>query len=291
MGENPGPASANPASSPHSFLYIRNDPPEKPIDKKTKVRRNRDMAALQAKNRPESLTQVLQDLSAQLIRGSNLAEESSQERTRESPDSSASSALSLESLLHKGLANGRISEFFGESSSGRTSLALALLAATVQRGELAVWIDLSDSFDPASARDFGVDLNKLLWVRCSELRRALSCAESVLKAPGFGLVILDFVALQQRHSLQNIPRSVWFRLRRAAQKARVPLLLLSQDQLAGSCASFTLQLSAQEVLVSERPCFIEGLKGELRSLRVPGAPPEQSASLRLSHALSPRKNL
>ncbi|MBW2712228.1 MAG: hypothetical protein JRC77_00590 [Deltaproteobacteria bacterium] len=248
--------------------------------------------ALQAKKTPgapskrESLERVLQDLSCQLTRGSHMAEDVAEEKPLEAAASVLPETSSIHRILQEGLATGRISEIFGKNSSGRTSLALALLAAVIQREQLAVWIDLSDSFDPASARDFGVDLDKLLWVRCSELRTALRCAESVLKAPGFGLVVLDFVALQQHRSGQRIPRSAWFRLRRAAQKARVPLLLLSQEPLSGSCASLALQLTSREVLVSEHPNFIDGLKGELRSLRVPDAPPEQSASLRFSHALA-----
>jgi hypothetical protein len=245
------------------------------------------MTTLHAKTLPD---QLLEALKTQLTRGSQLAAPGRPSTCSSETTLPSTVYESLHELLKEGLASGQISEVFGKSSSGKTSLALALVTATLQPDELAVWIDLSDSFDPSSAQDFGVELQHLLWVRSPELRTALRCAESVLRAPGFGLVILDFVALfaaqQKRSNLQSIPRSAWFRLQRAAEKTQVPVLLLSEESLAGPCASLALQLTAQEVLVSKAPNLVEGLRGELRSLRVPGAPPEQSAILRLSHGFS-----
>jgi len=61
---------------------------------------------------------------------------------------------------------GRISEIIGTRSSGRTTLLHALLAASTGRGEHAALVDTKDAFDACSAASLGVELSKLVWVRC-----------------------------------------------------------------------------------------------------------------------------
>lgn len=74
---------------------------------------------------------------------------------------------SIDALLEGGLPLGAISELAGPECSGRTSLALSFLAGRTQEGGVCAWIDVSDALDPASAAAEGVDLARLLWVRCS----------------------------------------------------------------------------------------------------------------------------
>jgi hypothetical protein len=69
-------------------------------------------------------------------------------------------------LLEGGLPIGAISEFVGPESSGRTSLALSFLAGATRAGRVAAWLDVCDELDPESAAAAGVDLSRLLWVRC-----------------------------------------------------------------------------------------------------------------------------
>ncbi len=73
----------------------------------------------------------------------------------------------VDELVGGGLPVGAISEFAGPESSGRTSLALSFLARITQAARVGVWIDVEDGFDPESAAAAGVDLQRLLWVRCS----------------------------------------------------------------------------------------------------------------------------
>ena len=68
--------------------------------------------------------------------------------------------------LTGGVPRGGLTEIFGPASSGRTSLLLALLAQTTAREEVCALVDASDAFDPHSAAAAGVDLKRLLWVRC-----------------------------------------------------------------------------------------------------------------------------
>jgi len=75
----------------------------------------------------------------------------------------------VDDVLAGGLPVGSITEMVGPESSGRTSLALSFLARITQAANVCAWIDVSDVFDPESAAAAGVDLSRLLWVRCGVL--------------------------------------------------------------------------------------------------------------------------
>jgi recombination protein RecA len=72
----------------------------------------------------------------------------------------------LDDVLRGGLPIGAMSEMVGPECSGRTSVALSFLAQMTQAGKICCWIDVANTFDPASAAAAGVDLKRLLWVRC-----------------------------------------------------------------------------------------------------------------------------
>ena len=75
-----------------------------------------------------------------------------------------------DALLEGGLPVGAISEITGPASSGRTSLVLAFVARRTAEERVCAWVDTSDSFDPESAAANGVNLRRLLWVRCGEAK-------------------------------------------------------------------------------------------------------------------------
>jgi hypothetical protein len=72
---------------------------------------------------------------------------------------------SLDEILQGGLPVGAVSELVGPECSGRTSVALSFLARMTQTAKVCAWIDGCDALDPVSAAA-GVDLARLLWVRC-----------------------------------------------------------------------------------------------------------------------------
>ena len=86
---------------------------------------------------------------------------------RPAPEMVSSGIPQLDSLAG-GLARGCLTEICGTASSGRTSVLLSALARATQRGEVCALVDASDSFDPASAAAVGMEMNRLLWVRCGE---------------------------------------------------------------------------------------------------------------------------
>jgi recombination protein RecA len=78
----------------------------------------------------------------------------------------ATGIRNVDELLEGGLPLGAISEVCGPECSGRTSLALSFIARTTQAGKVCAWIDVSNALHPESAAASGVDLKRLLWVRC-----------------------------------------------------------------------------------------------------------------------------
>jgi recombination protein RecA len=72
----------------------------------------------------------------------------------------------IDTLLEGGIPIGAITELAGPECSGRTSLALSLMARITHSDRAAAWIDVSDALHPESAAAAGVDLDRLLWVRC-----------------------------------------------------------------------------------------------------------------------------
>jgi recombination protein RecA len=72
----------------------------------------------------------------------------------------------VDELLGGGLPLGAITEMAGPECSGRTSLALSFIAGMTQTAKVCAWIDVSNTLHPESAAAMGVDLRRLLWVRC-----------------------------------------------------------------------------------------------------------------------------
>jgi len=91
----------------------------------------------------------------------------SQLAARPTPEMASSGIPELDALTG-GLPRGCVTEICGPASSGRTTVLLAALAAATRRGEYCAVIDASDSLDPQSVADAGVDLDRLLWVRCGD---------------------------------------------------------------------------------------------------------------------------
>jgi hypothetical protein len=107
-------------------------------------------------------------------------------RERIAPLMIATGVTALDALTG-GLPRGALSEIAGQASSGRTGVILTALAGATRRQEACALVDASDSFDPASAVAAGVDLERLLWVRCSNMpRRKFGAAHTALSRPGPG---------------------------------------------------------------------------------------------------------
>jgi recombination protein RecA len=73
---------------------------------------------------------------------------------------------SIDAVVHGGLPLGAITEIVGPECSGRTAFALSFVAGLTHSAKVCAWVDVSDTLHPESAAASGVDLSRLLWVRC-----------------------------------------------------------------------------------------------------------------------------
>jgi recombination protein RecA len=90
----------------------------------------------------------------------------------------------VDELLEGGLPLGAITEVVGPVCSGRTTFALSFLAGMTRARKVCAWIDVTDEFDPESAAATGVELSRLLWIRCGVHRVSQTACRS---QPGFTL--------------------------------------------------------------------------------------------------------
>ena len=104
----------------------------------------------------------------------------------------------LDELLQGGLAAGVITEVVGQECSGRTTLALAYAAAVTRGGSVCAWVDVADALDPVTVAANGVDLARLLWVRCGE--RQAPSSPAVPESLHEVAATAGFAASQPRHT-------------------------------------------------------------------------------------------
>lgn len=81
--------------------------------------------------------------------------------------------VALDEVLQGGLPVGAVIELVGPECSGRTSVALSFLSRMTQTAKVCAWIDVSDTLDPVSAAAAGIDLARLLWVRCGVMKKTI----------------------------------------------------------------------------------------------------------------------
>lgn len=204
-----------------------------------------------------SLEALLRDLGprARVVRGCAVPEEPRRWPTGFAP---------LDRLLGGGFAAGYIGEIAGPASSGRTALALGLLAGATARDESVALVDGADSFDPTSAAAAGVDLARTLWVRAPALSESLRAADILLRAGGFALVVLD---LARRLERAPAPHH-WLRLVRAAAATRTALVVLSADaRRVGSHADLALEMRPLRPRFEGTPALLTGLETEVAVVR------------------------
>ncbi len=104
-------------------------------------------------------------------------------------------ALSLDLALGgRGFPRGRIIELFGPESSGKTTLALHVIASAQKRGGIAAFIDAEHALDPSWAKRLGVDLEDLLVSQPSYGEEALQIAEMLIKSNAVDVIVVDSVA-------------------------------------------------------------------------------------------------
>lgn len=176
-------------------------------------------------------------------------------------------------------ARGALVEITGAPSSGRTSLLVAWLGALTREGAATALVDTDETFDPAEAARAGVDLRRLLWVRCGGRRAAaLRAADLLVRCPGFALVALD---LGERPPI--LPLAAAFRLRLAARRTGTTLVLLARRRVAGAGACLAVRTVRRAVEWSgpaAGPRRLVGLRTAVQVVRARGGLPAPSGVYR-----------
>ena len=104
-------------------------------------------------------------------------------------------ALSLDMALGiGGVPRGRIIEVFGPESSGKTTLALHVIAEAQKMGGEAAFIDAEHALDPVYAKKLGVDIDNLIVSQPDTGEQALEITESLVRSGALDVVVVDSVA-------------------------------------------------------------------------------------------------
>jgi recombination protein RecA len=104
-------------------------------------------------------------------------------------------ALTLDLALGiGGLPRGRVVEIFGPESSGKSTLALHVVANAQKAGGVAAYIDAEHALDPSYAKRIGVDIDSLLICQPDSGEEALNIADALARSNAIDLIIIDSVA-------------------------------------------------------------------------------------------------
>lgn len=106
-----------------------------------------------------------------------------------------SGSLSLDIALGGlGIPQGRIIEVFGPESSGKSTLALHIVASSQRRGGIAAYIDAEHAMDPSWAKKLGVELDTLLFSQPSSGEEAMQIVEMLVRSNAVDVIVVDSVA-------------------------------------------------------------------------------------------------
>lgn len=102
--------------------------------------------------------------------------------------------LSLDVPMGGGLPNGRIIEFYGGESSGKTTAAIHAIAQHQLEGKGCAFIDYEHAFDPEYARGLGVDTDQLIFTQPTHAEQGLGLIEKLIDTNEVRLIVVDSVA-------------------------------------------------------------------------------------------------
>jgi recombination protein RecA len=190
----------------------------------------------------------------------------------------------LDAVLGGGFPRGSLVELCGPASCGRTSLAFSLLAQSTERQEACAFVDVSDSLDPISLAAAGVDLPRLLWIRCGETEgRGPDLEASSYFAPA-DKEIRKTGDLDSAKNKMAMPVHGWRHpreLMRGVDKA-IPSLIGKQAASANSAQLHVVARCAGEQVERDRELPRRGFlpPRSLPSLRESSPPPQVRSGVR-----------
>ena len=116
-------------------------------------------------------------------------------RISDSMEVISTGSLSLDAALGVGgVPKGRVIEIFGPESSGKTTLALHVIAEAQKNGGIAGFIDAEHALDPVYAKNIGVDIDNLYISQPDNGEQALEIADTMVRSGAVDVVVVDSVA-------------------------------------------------------------------------------------------------
>ena len=146
-----------------------------------------------AKNaRQEALTTALAQIEKKYGKGSVMR---MGENATMNVEAISTGSIALDMALGVGgVPRGRIIEIYGPESSGKTTIALHVVAEAQKLGGDAAYIDVEHALDPVYARNLGVDIDSLLVSQPDAGEQALDIAESLIRSGAIDVIVIDSVA-------------------------------------------------------------------------------------------------
>ena len=158
--------------------------------KKSEEKKDTKQAALD--DRARALETTLVSLEKQFGKGTVMK---LGDQTHMKVDAIPTGCLELDMALGVGgIPKGRIIEIFGPESSGKTTVALHIVAECQKRGGIAAFIDADHALDPAYAENHGVDIGELYVSQPSTGEDALEICEALVRSGAVDIVVVDSVA-------------------------------------------------------------------------------------------------
>jgi hypothetical protein len=178
--------------------------------------------------------------------------------------------------LTGGLPRGAITEIFGPPSSGKTSAMVSILAEATAEDEVCALVDGNDAFDPQSGMAAGLDLKRLLWIRCHKLDQVMKSTDLLLQGGGFGRVVMDLTD-HPLSQLRGVSLASWFRFQRAIEKTPTALVVISPESMVKSAAALVLRLEMRNTewttLLAGKNLNVEIVRSRRSEIRQHGVRP------------------
>ena len=151
------------------------------------------MAAMSDENKKKALDAAIAKLEKDFGKGTvmKLGDPAAQVQVETVPTGS----LSLDIALGMGgVPKGRIVEIYGPESSGKTTVALHMIAEVQKRGGIAGFIDAEHALDPVYAKNIGVDIDELYISQPDSGDQALEITETMVRSGAIDIIVVDSVA-------------------------------------------------------------------------------------------------
>lgn len=161
--------------------------------KKTTMKKSQDTASSEkSTTKTDALERAIAQIEKQYGTGSIMKMDDKLQRRI---DGISTGALSLDLALGgAGIPRGRVIEFYGPESSGKTTLALHTIANAQKLGGVAAFIDAEHALDTTWAKKLGVDISGLLISQPDTGEQALDIAEMLIKSNAVDIIVIDSVA-------------------------------------------------------------------------------------------------